>query len=166
MIVILRQLRRKALSFWPLRPHELQNMLPHCPGLNSLARTTMVLCTAGLLGIAGCAPSAAPQAADQAPQYRLTATVSDLMEGLIAPSADALWDSVAYIANAQGIEDRQPLSAEEWQAVRTQAINLMEAANLLSMPGRKVAHDAAHEPPQPGPGELSHGEIQKLIDGN
>jgi len=86
------------------------------------------------------------------------------MEGLIDPSADTLWDSVAYIASSKGIEDRQPRTAEQWQAVRAGAVNLIEGANLLIMPGRLVAHDPSDKPPQPGPGELSHVEIQKRID--
>jgi cytochrome c556 len=85
------------------------------------------------------------------------------MDGMIDPSADALWDSVAYIATTKGIEDRQPRTDEQWKAVRTSAITLIEAANLLSMPGRRVAVDAPANPP-PGPGELSHGEIQQRID--
>jgi hypothetical protein len=118
------------------------------------------------LSVAGCSRHAAPPAEAALPQYQLTATVHDLMEGLIDPSADTLWDSVAYIASASGIEDRQPRSPEEWQAVRTGAVNLIEAANLLVMPGRVVANDPPDNPPQPGPGELSHAEIQKRIDAN
>jgi cytochrome c556 len=117
-----------------------------------------------LSAIAGCSRQTAPKSDAPAAQYLLTATVHDLMEGLIDPSADTLWDSVAYIASAAGIEDRQPRSAEEWQAVRTSAVNLIEAANLLSMPGRIVANDPPDHPAQPGPGELSHAEIQKRID--
>src|SRR5437764_65820 len=83
---------------------------------------------------AGCAPATAPDTASGAqagqqtrqsggrtgvsggsraadasePPYRLTATIQDLMDGIIDPSADVLWDSVAYIATTKGIEDRQP----------------------------------------------------------
>jgi hypothetical protein len=64
------------------------------------------------------------------------------MDGMIDPAADVLWDSVAYIATPKGIEDRQPRTDEEWKTVRNSAITLIEAANLLSMPGRRV--DAAH----------------------
>jgi hypothetical protein len=97
-------------------------------------------------------------------QYRLTATIQDLMDGIIDPSADVLWDSVAYIATTKGIEDRQPRTDEEWKNVRNSAITLIEAANLLSMPGRSVA--TAHTPTEapPGLGELSHAEIQQRID--
>jgi hypothetical protein len=103
-------------------------------------------------------PTQSPQ------QYRLTATIQDLMDGIIDPSADVLWDSVAYIATTKGVEDRQPRTDEEWKTVRNSAITLIEAANLLTMPGRRVA--AAHAPTEvpPGLGELSHAEIQQRID--
>ena len=66
------------------------------------------------------------------------------MDGMIDPAADVLWDSVAYIATPKGIEDRQPRTDDEWKTVRNSAITLIEAANLLSMPGRRV--DAVHPP--------------------
>jgi hypothetical protein len=95
-------------------------------------------------------------------QYHLTATIQELMDGIVDPSADTLWDSVAYIATTKGVEDRQPRTDEEWKAVRTSAITLIEATNLLSMPGRRVATAAGR--PQPGLGELSSDEIQQRID--
>jgi len=86
------------------------------------------------------------------------------MDGIIDPSADVLWDSVAYIATTKGIEDRQPRTDEEWKTVRNSAITLIEAANLLSMPGRSVAAARAPAEAPPGLGELSHTEIQQRID--
>ena len=85
------------------------------------------------------------------------------MEGIIDPSADVLWDSVAYVASTRGIEDRQPRTEEEWKKVRYGAITLIEGANLLSMPGRKVAADALHAA-QAGTGELTLTEIQQRVD--
>jgi hypothetical protein len=105
---------------------------------------------------AGAAPTAAP--AD--PQFHLTATIHDLMEGEVDPAADALWDSVAYIATTAGVEDRRPRTDAEWHAVRLQAITLIEATNLLSMPGRRVGGE--DEPV--GLGELTKPEIQQRID--
>ncbi|HEY8054088.1 MAG TPA: hypothetical protein VIE42_14965 [Steroidobacteraceae bacterium] len=114
-------------------------------------------------GIAACTPkSAATAEPPAAAEYRLKATIQDLMEGLIDPSADALWDSVAYISRPSGIEDRRPRSDEEWKAVRGHAVMLIEGGNLLSMPGRLVAADLANNA-APGPGELSHVEIQQRV---
>jgi hypothetical protein len=36
-------------------------------------------------------------------------TIQELMDARIDPPADALWDSVAFIASARGEEDRRPL---------------------------------------------------------
>jgi len=114
---------------------------------------------AAALAIAGCSSHATP-VANSGSTPRLTATIRDLMIGEIDPSADSLWDSVAYIATESGTEDRQPRTDAEWQAVRNSAITLIEAANLLSMPGRQVA---ATDAPA-GPGELRPVEIQRRID--
>jgi dienelactone hydrolase len=103
---------------------------------------------------------AVPAAADATPALDMPATLKQLMEGMVDPAADALWDSVAYIASTSGVEDRRPRTDEEWHAVRTQALTLIEAANLISMPGRRAA--AADAPV--GPGELPTADIQRLID--
>jgi cytochrome c556 len=131
----------------------------------------LILLLGATIWIASCSPSATPAAARQEQaaqvaqptqqQYRLTATIQDLMDGIIDPSADTLWDSVAYIASTKGVEDRQPRTDEEWKAVRNSAITLVEAANLLSMPGRSVS---AASNSAPGAGELSHAEIQQRIN--
>lgn len=114
----------------------------------------------------GASPSEAGTAGQATQPYLLTATVRDLMDGIIDPSADALWDSVAYIATSKGVEDRQPRTPEEWKAVRNSAITLIEAANLLSMPGRHVvAARLPGDPPEvPAPGELTHDDMQQRIN--
>ena len=124
----------------------------------SRAVPTLVVLSGAVLGSAGCAPKVAPP--EQ--QYILSATMQDLMQGLIDPSADALWESVAFIATPAGTEDRQPHTEADWQALRLNALTLAEAGNLLSMPGRRVASDLPGSP-SPGPGELSHAEIQQRV---
>lgn len=86
------------------------------------------------------------------------------MDAIVDPSADVLWDSVAYIATTRGVEDRQPRTDQQWRAVRNSAITLVEAANLLSMPGRSVAGAPKPSDPPAGPGELNRGEIQQRIN--
>ena len=116
---------------------------------------------ATLIVVWGCSSKSQPAAATPTSPYDLTATVQELMEGQIDPAADALWDSVAFIATEQGTEDRRPRTAQEWKAVRASAVALIEATNLLSMPGRRVAADK-----EPGPGELSPAQIQQRIEAN
>jgi hypothetical protein len=152
--------------------------------IRGCAIRSLILLPGAILGVAGCSkdtatagaerrpaprstrsgqPTQAAQQAQATGEYRLTATIQELM-GIIDPCADVLWHSVAYIATTKGVQDRQPRTDEEWKAVRNSAITLIEAANLLSMPGRRVAatHGPADTPP--GRGELSHAEIQQRID--
>src|SRR5581483_10238924 len=68
--------------------------------------------------------------------FRPTSTIKDLMDSEVDPSADVLWDSVATIVSAAGIEEKQPKTPEEWADVRRRAITLVEATNLLMMEGR------------------------------
>jgi hypothetical protein len=78
------------------------------------------------------------------PEYRPTATIKDIMDSLVDPSADVLWESIATIISAAGIEERAPRTDEEWTNVRRNAIRLIEATNLLLMrrhvarPGEKA----------------------------
>ena len=73
------------------------------------------------------------------PEYRPTATVKDIMDSIVDPQADIIWNSVATIVSAAGTEERAPHTDEEWAAVRRSAVQLVEAPNLLLMLGRRVA---------------------------
>ena len=95
---------------------------------------------------------------------RPTSTIKDLMDSLVDPSADALWDSVATIVSAAGTEERQPKTPEEWANVRRRAISLVEATNLLIMEGRHVAKPG--EKAENEEVELGPEEIEKLINGD
>jgi hypothetical protein len=94
--------------------------------------------------------------------YRTTATVKDIMDSMVDPSADVLWDSVATVVSATGTEERAPKTDEEWTNVRRHAIQLIEATNLLLMPGRHVARSGEKaENPEV---ELGPEEIENLIN--
>jgi hypothetical protein len=88
------------------------------------------------------------------------------MLSVIDPSADVLWESVAVISTEKGVEDRQPRTEEEWATVRAHAVTLVEAANLLMIPGRKVAQPGKALQDEGIPGVLKASEIQALIDGD
>ena len=109
-----------------------------------------------VLAAAGCGrrEEPAPQ-----PQFRPTATVKDIMTSIVDPEADVLWNSVATIVSLTGTEEREPRTDEEWAAVRRSAIQLVEATNLLRIPGRLVArHGEKSENPRIELAARNHSE--------
>jgi len=97
-------------------------------------RTAALLCfTALLTALSGCKP------AEPAAPYAPTSTMRELMQSIVDPSADFMWDSFAIIITAKGEEHKMPRTDEEWAQVRYRGVALVEATNLLLIPGRHVA---------------------------
>ena len=90
------------------------------------------------------------------------ATIKDIMDSIVDPSAEFLFESVAEIADEQGIREKAPQTDEEWKEVRLRAIALVEAPNLLVMNGRAVARPG--EKSQNPQVELQPEQIQALLD--
>jgi hypothetical protein len=109
----------------------------------------MFLTAAGLSLLAGLTAcnQQTTAAADPTP-YKITATIQDIMDAQVDPAADEIWNSVASIVSASGIEEKQPRTDEEWEQLRLKAFLLIEGANLLAMPGRKVAPEGAPLDPE------------------
>ncbi|MEO7270493.1 MAG: hypothetical protein ABIX28_13315 [Vicinamibacterales bacterium] len=101
--------------------------------------------------------------------YRTTSTVRDIMQSVVAPSAQGLWDSVGRISDARGTVDLEPKTDAEWAAVRRHAVALVESTNLLVIPGRHVAQATAEtlkaDDAEPG-SELHPAEIEKRVAAN
>lgn len=57
------------------------------------------------------------------------------MDSMGDPVVDVVWNSVATVISATGVEERAPGSDEECLAIRRSAITLMEATNSLQVPG-------------------------------
>ncbi|HEY6361847.1 MAG TPA: hypothetical protein VIX63_12120 [Vicinamibacterales bacterium] len=114
-----------------------------------------------VLAGAACGGGEAPLPAAQ-PEYQPVATVRDIMRGVLDPDSAAIWESVATTVTKAGMEERVPKTDEEWMALRLHALKLMEAGNLLQMPGRKVAMPG-EKSSYPGI-ELGPEEIQALVD--
>ncbi|HXD16965.1 MAG TPA: hypothetical protein VN654_08110 [Vicinamibacterales bacterium] len=125
------------------------------------ATSAFVLC--GICVLVGCskpAPEATP--APAAPPYHPVASIREVMNSVIDPNVDVVWNAVKTdIDHGKQIE-HAPTNEEEWAAVRHSALTVMEGANLLMMPGRAVA--------PPGAGSLSPGielapdQVRALID--
>jgi plastocyanin len=121
------------------------------------------LCWTAIVSVLVVAAAGCKRSEERPPQspFRPTATVKDIMTSIIDPEADVLWNSVATIVSLSGTEERAPRTDEEWAAVRQSAIQLVEATNLLRVPGRHVARPGEKsENPRI---ELQPETIQKMI---
>jgi ABC-type glycerol-3-phosphate transport system substrate-binding protein len=122
----------------------------------------LALAGVSLLVAAACSAPAPAPAAKKEPPFRKTATIKDIMDSMVDPSADFLWESVATIVTRKGTEERRPRTDDEWKAVRRAAITLVEATNLLIMDGRAVAKPG-EKSENPGI-ELSPEAIRRVMD--
>ena len=122
----------------------------------------LFLLTAAVFLVAACNSTPTTVQAPAGPQFRLTASIKDIMDSIVDPSADVLWESVATIVSAKGTEERRPRTDEEWATVRRNAIRLVEATNLLVMEGRHVAKPG-EKSENPGI-ELEPQQMEDLIN--
>jgi hypothetical protein len=115
---------------------------------------------AGLLVVGTSCTQAPPPAA--APDLLRTATIKDIMDSMVEPSGDFVFESVQEISDEHGITEKTPKTDAEWEAVRRHLFVLLEAPNLLTMAGRKAARpeDRSKNPQI----ENQPEEIQKLLD--
>jgi hypothetical protein len=134
----------------------------------------IALFTAGVMAeqAAPAKPAATPAksagAASSGSPYRLVGTIKELMEGIVDPSSDVLFESVATDITIKGVEEKRPQNDEEWAVVEHNALMLAEAANLLKMPGRKVAKPGEKTQSSEGPDapELTPTQIAAKIGAN
>ncbi len=87
-----------------------------------------------LLLLAGC--EAPPPPAPPAPPFNTSLALKQVMEWVIDPAADVIWDSVKSVITEKGTKEIAPHTDAEWDAVRNAAATLMESANLLMLEGR------------------------------
>jgi cytochrome c556 len=114
--------------------------------------------------LAGCKPQAAPPAAPapyaNVPPYAAQVTLQDLMNQIIDPEADVIWNATGSIATKKGTIERAPRTDADWEAQRRAVVRLLEASNLLLIPDRQVT---AAPFASAGPGVYSSAEIQREI---
>ncbi len=120
---------------------------------------------AGTLAACGQAapPTATPGPSSAASPIKLTAGIQDIMLDMIDPSADFLWESVSVTETAEGVEEKQPRSDEEWAEVRKHALIIAESANLILMEGRNVVREGKVLADHGTPGNLTVEEVERAI---
>jgi hypothetical protein len=118
--------------------------------------------------VAQTAKPAAPKPAAAAPQpragaagYKPSATVKDIMDWIVIPSSEALFNAVGTTTGPNGSEDKAPKTDADWAEVRQRAVLLAEAGNLLMVPGRHVA-SPKDKSKNPG-SELEPAQMDALV---
>jgi hypothetical protein len=88
-------------------------------------------------------------------------SVAEIMESIVMPSAQLLWDAVGVDVTQQGEIEKKPETDEQWAQLRAAAVTLAEATNALIVPGRHAAPPgtAAENPDA----ELAPEEIEALL---
>lgn len=129
-----------------------------------MVKATLLSCLMLPLMLGACAKQSAPPVAKAESPLKPIATIQELMDGEVDPSADVIWDSTGTIIDAKGVHDMSPKNDEQWKEVRRKTITLIEATNLLMMDGRHVASvafagDATAK-------SLGSAEIEKRISEN
>jgi hypothetical protein len=102
-------------------------------GWNSRFVALLMLAAPVALASSGCRGAA--QSAQQ--PYRVVASVDEIMDGIIIPSSQTIFDAVVY-SNGELIQS--PKSDDDWFRLRVSAMAVAEGGNLLLMPPR--AEDA------------------------
>jgi hypothetical protein len=83
-------------------------------------------------------PPAAAAATPIAPPTVPVATIKQLMAGIVAPAANAVFNAVSTTVSDKGVEEVAPHSDAEWAAVGNSAAALAEAGNLMMLEGRAI----------------------------
>jgi hypothetical protein len=132
------------------------------------------IAAAGLLFVSAfayqCTSKPEPATPQAAPSIEASLTpvlsVKELMEHIIDPTADFVFDAVGVDVSAKGTVETKPVSDEDWLKVERGALQLAESTNLLKM--RRPMAPAGEEIIKPVAGkpapELPPAEIQAKID--
>ena len=76
----------------------------------------------------------------QPPPFKPVVDVKLMMQSVVDPQADVIWESVHTVITKEGTKEIRPRTEQEWETVRNAAVVLTESGNLLMMVPR--AYDA------------------------
>lgn len=111
--------------------------------MNRINRQSALLLALGT-GLLLTACSAPEETADTeaASAYNTVLDVKDVMNYVLEPAADILWASGGWVMDASGYEELYPTTEEGWDFVHADSAVIVEAGNMLALPGRALDNDA------------------------
>jgi len=109
---------------------------------SKLPKTTLMLFVGGILAACSAPEETQTAATTEGPDYNTTLDVVQIMNLVLEPASDILWDSGGWVLDAAGYEELYPTTDEGWAYVRAQAAVVVESGNMLALPGRAEDNDA------------------------
>jgi hypothetical protein len=104
-------------------------------GLFTAAACAALLCA--------CSPQKpAVTATPVAPKFNAELPVDELMAHVIDPASFVYWKGAGTEVTSKGERNLAPTTDEGWEALESGAATLIEAGNMLQLPGRPKAHTA------------------------
>jgi len=126
---------------------------------------TVGLLWLGAVALSQCsrAPATALAPSADAVVFTPVLSVKELMEHIVDPIADWVFDAAVIDVSDKGIVETMPLTDEDWLRVERGALILAESANLLKMPRAMVPPGDTRLQEGPGGPELTPAEIEAKI---
>jgi hypothetical protein len=137
------------------------------PGARLVA-VAIVLFAAALASAECSAPAPAPPpksgAAPLFGDITPVVSVKELMEHMIDPVSDNIFDAVWWDNTAKGLVEHKPTTDEDWEKIRIGAVTIAEGIDLLKVPRPLAPAGDVNNSTGPNPPELSPTEIKAKID--
>jgi hypothetical protein len=112
------------------------------------------------------APEPKPVPAKSALIGEITPVVSvkELMENMIDPLSDNVFDAVWWDNTTKGVVEHKPVTDEDWEKVKTGAVGIVEGIELLKVPRPWTPAGDLNNSQGPNAPELSPTQIQAKLD--
>jgi hypothetical protein len=120
--------------------------------------------------VSGCStkPASESQPPDKKPaligEITPVVSVKELMESMIDPIADNIFDAVWWDNTAKGVVEHRPTTDEDWEKVKVGAVTMVEGIELLKVPRPWTPPGDVNNSLGPHPPELSPTQIQAKLD--
>jgi hypothetical protein len=103
---------------------------------------TLAACAALLTACSPQKPATPTPAAEGAVKYNTDLDMKEFMGHVIDPASFGYWKGSGDEVTTQGVKNLSPTSEEGWEALESSAAVLIEAGNMLQLPGRARAPEA------------------------
>ena len=91
-------------------------------------------------------------------------SIKELMEHMIDPAADYIFDSVSTVIDPKGnVIEKAPKTEEDWEKLRIGAVTIAEGAYLLKVPRRITPPGDENNSAGPDATELTPAQIEAKI---